>query len=115
MNVTTIVTIIAIVATVVMVGILAYLYFKNRTLDEIRADVYQLILRAEHMYMESGTGYQKMKYVVSRARSLLPSWLQFFITEDTLTALIQKWFDAVKDLLDDGKYNGSEGTDDEDE
>ncbi len=115
MNVTTIVTIIAIVAAAVMVGVLTYLYLKNKTLDDIRKDVYQFILEAEHTYMESGTGKQKLKWVVSRARSLLPSWLQVIITEDTLTTLVQKWFDAVKDLLDDGKYSGSEDTEHESE
>lgn len=113
MNTTTIIAIIAIVAAVIMVCMLTYLYFKNKTLDDIREDVYKLILRAEHMYMESGTGKQKMKWVVSCARSHLPGWLKVIITEDMLTTLVQKWFDAVKDLLDDGKYNGSEDTEDE--
>lgn len=115
MNVTTIVTIIAVLVVVVMVGMLTYLYLKNKTLDDIRKDVYQLILKAEHMYYESGTGKQKLKWVVSRARSYLPGWLQVIITENALTALVQKWFDAVKDLLDDGKYNGSEDTEHESE
>lgn len=107
MNVTTIVAVIVIVVAIIEVGALAYLYLKDRTLDDIREDVYQLILKAEHMYQESGTGKQKMKWVVSNARSLLPKWLQLIISEETLEKLIQIWFDAVKDLLDDGKYNKS--------
>ena len=82
-------------------------YLKNRTLDDIRNDVYQLILRAEHMYEESGMGKQKMKWVVSQARKLLPQWAQALISEDTLMNIIQIWFDGVKDLLDDGKMNNS--------
>ena len=46
-----------------------------------------------------------MKYVVQRARSMLPSWLQMFITDDLLYEVLEIWFRAVKDLLDDGKYN----------
>lgn len=107
MNATTIVTIIVIVVAIAMVAMLAYLYLKNRTLDEIRADVYNLILQAEHRYMESGSGKQKLRWVVGKARALLPNWLQAFISEDVLTELVQSWFDAVKDLLDDGKYAGS--------
>ena len=83
-------------------------YLKNRTLDDIRNDVYQLILRAEHMYEESGMGKQKMKWVVSQARKLLPEWMQMFISTETLEKIIQAWFDGIKDLLDDGKMNGSE-------
>lgn len=87
---------------------MAVSYFKGRSLEEIRNDVYQLILKAEHMYEESGSGKQKMKWVVSQARKLLPKWAQALISEDTLMKIIQAWFDGVKDLLDDGKMNHSE-------
>lgn len=97
------------VAVVVLMTIvaMAVTYFKNRTLEDIRADVYQLILKAEHIYEESGSGKQKMKWVVSQARKLLPQWAQALISEDTLINIIQIWFDGVKDLLDDGKMNDS--------
>ena len=97
------------VAVVVLMTIvaMAVTYFKNRTLEDIRADVYQLILKAEHIYEESGSGKQKMKWVVSQARKLLPQWAQALIAEDTLMDIIQIWFDGVKDLLDDGKMNNS--------
>lgn len=100
---------IIIVAAVVILTIIvmAVTYFKNRTLEDIRADVYQLILKAEHIYEESGSGKQKMKWVVSQARKLLPQWAQALISEDTLINIIQIWFDGVKDLLDDGKMNDS--------
>ena len=87
---------------------MAVTYFKGRSLEEIRNDVYQLILKAEHMYEESGSGKQKMKWVVSQARKLLPKWAQALISEDTLMKIIQAWFDGVKDLLHDGKMNHSE-------
>ena len=87
---------------------MAVTYFKGRSLEEIRNEVYQLILKAEHMYEESGSGKQKMKWVVSQARKLLPKWAQALISEDTLMKIIQAWFDGVKDLLDDGKMNHSE-------
>ncbi len=82
-------------------------YFKERTLDEIRKDVYNLFLKAEHKYKESGQGQQKMKWVIGRARLLLPTWLQVIMTEDMFEKLIQIWFDGIKDLLDDGKMNSS--------
>ena len=87
---------------------MAVTYFKGRSLEEIRNDMYQLILKAEHMYEESGSGKQKMKWVVSQARKLLPKWAQALISEDTFMKIIQAWFDGVKDLLDDGKMNHSE-------
>lgn len=87
---------------------MAVTYARQRTLDGIRADVYQLFLRAEHAIKKSGSGKQKMKWVISQARLLLPKWLQAFMTDDALEDILQLWFDGVKDLLDDGKMNGSE-------
>lgn len=80
---------------------------KQKGLEGIRKDVYELILKAEHIYKESGQGKQKLKWVVSQARKLLPKWLQVFVTEKTLEKIIDMWFRGVKDLLDDGKVNGS--------
>lgn len=97
------VAIVVILAIVVMVN-----YLKNKSLENIRNDVYQLILKAEHKYKESSSGQQKLKWVVSQARGLLPKWAQALISEDTLLKLIDTWFRGVKDLLDDGKVNGSQ-------
>lgn len=100
----------------IMIGLLilvsviwiTYSYLKGRTLEQIRGDVYQLVLKAEHMYQESSAGKQKMKWVVQQARKLLPRWMQAIITDEVLEKIIQVWFDEVKDLLDDGKVNGSQ-------
>ena len=86
---------------------------KMKGLDGIRAETYQLVLEAEHMYKASGQGRQKLEYVVSRARLLLPGWLQFFVSEDFLMDLIDAWFREVKDLLDDGKINESQRLEEE--
>lgn len=100
--------VLAILVLVVITGIMTYQYMKLKGLEGIREDVYQFILRAEHIYKESGQGKQKLKWVVSRARGLLPSWLQVFVSEATLEKIIDTWFLGVKDLLDDGKVNKSQ-------
>ena len=105
MTFNTIITIVLVLIALAIIGAGTYVYLRNRTLEEIRADVYQLFLRADYIYIESKSGKQKMKYVVQRARSMLPSWLQMFITDDLLYEVLEIWFRAVKDLLDDGKYN----------
>lgn len=107
MTINTIITIVIIVVALVALGCVAYFYLRNKSMQEIRADVYQLFLQAEHTYTETDAGKQKMKWVVSKARLLLPNWLQAFISGEFLCNAIQAWFDAVKDLLDDGKYNKS--------
>lgn len=100
------VIVIAVIMAITIIA-MAVTYLKNKTLEQIRVDVYQLILKAEHMYKESAQGKQKMKWVVSQARSLLPGWVQALVSEDTLMSVIQVWFDGVKDLLDDGKMNNT--------
>ena len=102
--------VLAIIAILIIISVIwmGYTYLKNRTLDEIRGDVYQLVLKAEHTYRLSSSGKQKMKWVVSQARKLLPGWMQIIISEEMLQKIIQVWFDEVKDLLDDGKMNGSQ-------
>lgn len=104
----TINTIVAIILIVFLVAVLVgglYLYLRDKTLSEIRADVYQLFLKAEHNPEFTKQGKQKMKWVLQQARGLLPSWAQVFITDTFLEKVVQAWFDAVKDLLDDGKLN----------
>ena len=102
--------VLVIIAILIVISVIwmGYTYIKNRTLDEIRGDVYQLVLKAEHTYRLSSSGKQKMKWVVSQARKLLPGWMQLIISEEMLQKIIQVWFDEVKDLLDDGKMNGSQ-------
>ena len=95
---------ILVVATVYML----YQWAKMKGLDGIRMQTYQLILKAEHIYNQSGAGKQKLKWVVSQARKLLPNWLQFIVTEEALENVIEIWFRGVKDLLDDGKINESQ-------
>lgn len=107
MTINTILTIALIVVTLIILGTGIYFYVRDKTLEDIRADVYQLFLKAEHNPEFSESGKQKMKWVLSRARMLLPTWLQVFITDAFLEKVIEGWFRAVKDLLDDGKMNKS--------
>lgn len=107
MIINTILTIVLIVATLLILGARLYFYIRDKTLSDIRADVYQLFLKAEHNPEFVESGKQKMKWVLSQARMLLPSWLQVFITDTFLEKVIEGWFRAVKDLLDDGKMNKS--------
>lgn len=107
MSITTIAAIIVTILAVAGFAVCIYVYLRDKSLEAIRNDVYSLFLKAEHRYLETGAGKQKLKYVVQKARSLLPGWLQFFISDELLMKVIDGWFQAVKDLLDDGKVNGS--------
>lgn len=102
------VLILVIAVLVVVTAVVVYQYAKAKGLEGIRKDVYELFLHAEHIYKESGQGEQKLKWVVQQARGLLPKWLQVIMSEEVLLKIIDWWFKEVKDLLDDGKVNGSQ-------
>ena len=96
---------IAIYAIVLLVvGVVAYFYFKNKSINDIREDVYDLFLKAEHKFRESKSGQQKMDWVIEKAHDLLPKWAQVVVTEELLRNVFEMWFRAIKNLLDDGKF-----------
>lgn len=110
MTINTIIGIAVIVALFAICIVLACLYLRGKTKDEIRTDVFKLCQKAERIYMH-GENTQKFTYVVQLARSLLPKSVQAFVTVPMLQGLfeklIQELFDEIKDYLDDGKVNGS--------
>ena len=107
MTISTIVTIVVIVIFLAVLAIGTYFYFRDKTLNDIRADVYQLFLQAEHNPAIMASGKKKMKWVLHKARDMLPGWAKMIITDECLETIVEGWFRAVKDLLDDGKYNNS--------
>lgn len=110
MTINTIIGIAAIIALLAGCVVLVCLYIKHRTKEEIRTDVYKLILEAEKAFLY-GQNTQKFEHVVQLARSLLPTPVQAIITAPVLQAifrkLIQEIFDEIKDVMDDGKRNDS--------
>lgn len=107
MTINTIVTIALVITVLAVMGAETYLYVRRSTLDDIRQDVYQLFLMAEHNPKFANVPKERMVWVLKQARGLLPSWAQMFITDAFLAKVVQGWFDAIKDLLDDGRLNGS--------
>ena len=80
-------------------------------IEKIRETVYRAFLHAEHSFKHSESDL-KFEYVVNVAKKAIPPPYNLFITETMLRDVIQLWFDLIKDLLDDGKLNGT-GKDDE--
>lgn len=107
MTINTIAAIVLIVIALAVIGAGIYFYVRDKTLAEIREDVYQKFLEAEHNKRLT-SGKLKMKWVLQQARGLLPAWAQLFITDACLEKVVEGWFKAVKDLLDDGKLNKSD-------
>lgn len=93
-----------IIIAIGIVLILFILYFILKFCDKFRDKVYKLFIEAEK-HIKSGS---KMKYVVDNIYMYLPRIITIFINEKSLTWIIQKMFDKVKDFLNDGKFNGNE-------
>lgn len=110
MTINTIIGIMALVIMFALCVVLACLYLKNKTKDEIRTDVYDLILEAEDAFLY-GQNTQKFTHVVQLARSLLPAPVQVFVTvpllETIFKKLIQELFNEIKKVMDKGKRNNS--------
>ena len=75
-------------------------------MEKVRSYVYKLFVKAEHEF-QHGENEEKFNYVVLYAKSAVPTPFNLFITEKTVRKIIQLWFDLCKDLLDDGKLNGT--------
>lgn len=78
----------------------------------IRKQAYRFFLIAEHFFEGDDVGDRKMEYVLDHVYPYLPKILQIFISPELLQKIIQKMFDEIKDLLDDGKRNNSIGDED---
>lgn len=102
------VLLVVIAAITVLTIVIIYKYIKLKGLNGIRMDVYEAILRAEHIYSGYDAGRKKFKYVLHQARMLMPGWLQLIITDAVLEETVELWYQGVKDLLDDGKINESQ-------
>lgn len=99
----------AIVGLVIAVFIIIK-YVRHVGLETIREKVYKAFVAAEHEF-QYGDNTEKFEYVINIAKSAIPVPFNLFITENLLRKVVQAWFDLVKDLLDDGKFNGTSTTD----
>ena len=90
--------VIAIIFILIVAAVFIFLLVKklqSMGMEKIRAVVYKASIK------------QKFEYVVNLARSHLPAPFNIFVTESLLRSVVQMWFDLVKDLLDDGRVNGT--------
>lgn len=99
-------TIVLAVIGVVIAAALIIKYIRHVGLETIRERVYKAFIEAEHEF-QYGDNTAKFEYVIAAAKAAIPAPFNLFITETLLRKVVQAWFDLVKDLLDDGKFNSS--------
>lgn len=93
-------------SAIIIVGIILLCYMLVKLNQNIRLKAYEFFLKAEHEFI-SGAGENKMDYVLENVYDYLPTIIRFFISQDMMKSLLQKLFNEIKDLLDDGKSNKS--------
>ena len=97
---------VSIIIVAVTAGYALYLAFTKQW-ARLRASAYKLILEAEKVIRGTKRGQDRLEYVLDRLYCLMPTWLQFFVSEESLREKLQEWFEHLKDYLDDGKKNQS--------
>ena len=75
-------------------------------MEKVRKTVYKAFIEAENKFKQ-GDNRAKFEYVVNVAKKAIPAPFNLFITESLIRDVIQLWFDLCKDLLDDGRINGT--------
>lgn len=105
-------TVILAIVGIVLVAFLAVKYIRHMGLESIRKRVYRAFLTAEQ-HFQYGENAEKFEYVIDIAKSAIPAPFNLLITESLLRKVVQAWFDLVKDLLDDGVFNGTSTTESE--
>jgi len=94
------------IAIVVAILFLSFLLLKINSY--LRTKAYNAFLRVEKLYT-SGHGDQKMEecieYVISTLNSIsvIGPVITIFLNEKNMKKILQKFFDEIKDFLDDGK------------
>lgn len=88
------------------VGYLTVKAMQTIGMEKVRGYAYKLFVKAEHEF-QHGENKEKFEYVVNLTKRAIPAPFNLFITESCLRKVVQTWFNLCKDLLDDGKMNGT--------
>ena len=91
-----------------VVVVLLVVYLRNKSISDIRKDLYEVFLKLEHSITGTKVGQERLDEAVTAAYEMLPKWVRLFVSKDRLRKTVDKWFKEIKDLLDDGKLNNVE-------
>lgn len=95
---------VSILIVTVTVGYTLFLVV-NRKWEQLRAFGYKLILQAEKAITGMKKGQERFEYVFYKLYNLIPGWLQFFVTEESLREKLQEWFVDLKIFLNSGEID----------
>ena len=94
--------VIFVVVSLIIAGIIKY----RNGLESVRPWAYKAILAAENMY-KHGDNETKFSYYFDKVYQVLPTFVRFFISKESLEKILEKWYLQIKDLLDNGVVDNS--------
>lgn len=86
-----------VVATGVFLGVLLVLTYMGQV-EVVKKILLSLVIEAEQIY-GSGTGKMKYNYVLGKTYSMLPSVVKLFVTEQTISEMLEVSVDYLQELL----------------
>jgi hypothetical protein len=90
-----------VVAAGVFIGMLLVLTYMGQV-EVVKKILLSLVIEAEQIY-GSGTGKMKYNYVLGKAYSMIPSVVKLFVTEQTISEMLEAAVDYLKVLMDEKK------------
>ena len=96
-------------ALVVSALVLAYIIYLviNKKWKRLRMIANRLMLQAEQTIIGTKKGQERFEQVLTQVYLLIPVWIRIFVSRSQFEKILQKWFELIKDSLDDGKINNS--------
>ena len=96
----------AIVVAVLLLTYIVYLVI-NKKWKRLRMIANRLMLQAEQTIIGTKKGKERFEQVLTQVYLLIPVWIRIFVSRNQFEKILQKWFELIKDSLDDGKINNS--------
>ncbi|BES65835.1 hypothetical protein SANA_22740 [Gottschalkiaceae bacterium SANA] len=92
-----------VVAVGVFIGVLLVLTYMGQV-EVVKKILLSLVIEAEQIY-GSGTGKMKYNYVLGKAYSMIPSVMKLFVTEQTISKMLETAVDQLQIFLSETAKN----------
>ena len=79
-----------------VVVVLLVVYLRNKSISDIRKDLYEVFLKLEHSITGTKAGQERLDEAVTAAYEMLPKWVRLFVSKDRLRKTVDKWFKEIK-------------------
>jgi uncharacterized membrane protein AbrB (regulator of aidB expression) len=96
----------ALVMAALFLGYIIYLII-NKRWQKLRMIANKLMLQAEKTIVGTKKGQERFEQVLSQVYLLIPVWIRIFVSRSQFEKILQKWYELIKDGLDDGEINNS--------